>query len=128
VCRATTRSTVLTAEATNAQTRAQHEGDAASVASYREVYQAEAVEVAALPGEQRSRLLLSRTWWDGTDLPMAPADETLAAAAELLARDDRDLPPRLAAVEAAEAAMSAERARVDALMADYNALQDQLQP
>jgi hypothetical protein len=92
------------------------------------MYEAKVAEVGALPAAQRSRLLLSWTWWDGTDLPMAPADETLAAAAELLARDDRDLPPRLAAIEAAEAAAAAERARVDALVADYNALQDQLQP
>jgi hypothetical protein len=119
---------VLATETTNAQTRAQYEADVASSASYRQMYEAKAAEVGALPATQRSRLLLSWTWWDGTDLPMAPADETLAAAAELLARDDRDLPPRLAALEAAEAAAAAERARVDALVADYNALQDQLQP
>jgi hypothetical protein len=119
---------VLATETTNAQTRAQYEADVASSASYRQMYEAKAAEVGALPATQRSRLLLSWTWWDGTDLPMAPADETLAAAAELLARDDHDLPPRLAAVEAAEASAASERARLDALVADYNALQAQLQP
>ncbi|WP_282948642.1 hypothetical protein [Cellulomonas endometrii] len=119
---------VLATETTTAHDRAQYEADARAVASYRQAYEEKVAEVAALPEQQRSGLLLSWTWWDGTDLPMAPAAETLDAAADLLARDDRDLPARLAAVEAAEAANAAERARVDALVADYNALQAQLQP
>ena len=64
---------------------------------------AKVAEVAAMPASQRQRLRLSWGWWDGTVLPMAPADETLAAAAALLARDEAALPGRYAAVEAAEA-------------------------
>ena len=45
-------------------------------------------EVASMSAAQRQRLRLSWEWWDGTVLPMAPADETLAGAAALLARDE----------------------------------------
>ena len=77
---------------------------------------------------QRQRLRLSWEWWDGTVLPMAPADETLAGAAALLARDEVDLPARSAAVAAAEAAAAAERVRVEAMVTDLNALQQDLDP
>ena len=95
---------------------------------YREAYDAKVAEVAAMSASQRQRLRLSWDWWDGTVLPMAPADETLAAAAALLARDEAALPARSAAVEAAEAAAAAERARVEAMVADLNALQQDLDP
>jgi hypothetical protein len=59
---------------------------------------------------------------------MAPADQTLAAAATLLAEAERTQQERLVAVGSAEAAAAAERARVDALRADHEALETQLQP
>jgi hypothetical protein len=95
---------------------------------YRESYDAKVAEVAAMSASQRQRLQLSWVWWDGTVLPMAPADETLAAAAALLARDEAALPVRYAAVEAAEAAAATERVRVEAMVADLNALQSELTP
>jgi hypothetical protein len=115
-------------ESTNAQSRAQYDVDARSVEFYRGEYQSQSAEVAAMPASQRSRLTLSWTWWDGTDLPMAPAEQTLAAAADLLARDDQELPARLQAVVAAETSAAAERARLDALVVDANALQAQMDP
>ncbi|NYI58222.1 hypothetical protein [Cellulomonas soli] len=115
-------------EYANASTRAQLEADTDGVAAYRSAYADKLAEVDALPAEQRSGLQLSWVWWDGTDLPMRPADETLAAAAALLARDDADLAARTAAVDAADGAAAAERARVEGLVADVNALQAQLDP
>jgi len=76
----------------------------------------------------RSRLRLSWVWWDGTDLPMAPAEQTLATAADLLARDDAQLAARDAALTAQEASAATERTRIDALVADLNGLQHQLNP
>ncbi|SFA96650.1 hypothetical protein [Cellulomonas marina] len=115
-------------EGADAQARALYERDAASRDVYREAWTAKSAEVAAMGAAERDGLLLSWTWWDGTELPMAPAEDTLATAADLLARDDAALPPRLAALEAAEAATAAERARVEALAADLTALQVQLDP
>ena len=74
------------------------------------------------------RLRLSWGWWDGTVLAMAPAEDTLAAAAALLVRDEATLPGRYAAVEAAEALAATERVRVEALIAELDALQGQLDP
>ncbi|MCL3860795.1 hypothetical protein [Actinotalea sp. K2] len=111
-----------------AQQRAQHQGDTASVENYRQTYQQKAAEVAAMPDEERERLQLGWTWWDGTELPMAPADQTLATAADLLARDDAALAARHANLTAEEAAVAAERTRIEALIADYNALNSQLDP
>jgi hypothetical protein len=117
---------VVDTEEANGLSRAQYDVDAAAVADYRREYEAKVAEVAAMPAEQRARLRLSWRWWDGTDLPMAPADETLATAAALLARDDQELPAREAAVSAAEAAATAERARIDGLRADFETLQGEL--
>ncbi|PVU82679.1 hypothetical protein DDP54_06265 [Cellulomonas sp. WB94] len=115
-------------DAANAQRRAQHTADAASVDYYREAYRAKAAEVAAMPASQRQRLRLSWVWWDGTELPMAPAEQTLADAAALLARDDAALPAQEAAIQADEATASQEHARVDGLIADLEALQAMLDP
>ncbi|MET0788393.1 MAG: hypothetical protein ABWY33_04035 [Cellulomonas sp.] len=111
---------------TNAMDRAQYDADAATLAGYRASYEAQAAEVAALAPEQRDGLRLSWVWWDGTDLPMAPAEQTLAAAAALLARDDDTLAARAATLQAADDAAAAERARIDGLVADLDALQGQL--
>ncbi|PFG34552.1 hypothetical protein ATL42_2466 [Sanguibacter antarcticus] len=115
-------------ETVNAQERAQLDADRASVAYYEESYDAKAAEVAAMSADQRSRLRLAWVWWDGTDLPMAAAAETLTSAAGLLSRDAANLSEREAALVAAEAAATAERARIEALVADLKALQDQLSP
>ncbi|WP_456789798.1 hypothetical protein [Cellulomonas sp. P5_C5] len=115
-------------EYANASERAHVDGDAASIDFYRESYDAKVAEVAAMPASERRRLLLSWGWWDGTALPMAPADETLAAAAALLARDEAALPGRYAAVETAEALAATERARVEAMVADLDGLQRALDP
>ncbi len=122
-------SQALTAqEAANGQERAQLTADAESVEFYRRSHQEKVAELAAMPAEQREGLRLSWEWWDGTRLPMAPADQTLATSAKLLARDDADLPARDAAIRAAEEAAAAERARVQALVDDLNGLQAQLDP
>ena len=115
-------------EYANAEERARISGDEANVTFYRQSYDAKAAEVAAMSASQRERLRLSWTWWDGTVLPMAPADETLAAAAALLARDEAALPVRYAAVDAADAAAATERARVEGMVAELNTLQGDLDP
>lgn len=115
-------------ERANALERADVDRDLASLSYYRESYDAKVAEVAAMPAAERERLLLSWGWWDGTILPMAPADETLAAAAALLARDEAALPVRDATVAAAEATAATERARISAMVADLNALQADLDP
>jgi len=119
---------LATREASNAQLQAQYAADTISVGNCRQSYQTEADEVAAMPASQRERLRLSIVWWDGTKLPMAPAATTLAAAAALLARDEAALPPRAATIQADEVSATAERARVQALSADLEALQTQLDP
>ncbi|MEP7762462.1 hypothetical protein [Sanguibacter sp. 25GB23B1] len=117
-----------TQESGNAQSRAQLDADRASVAFYDESYREKAAEVDAMSADEKQRLRLSWVWWDGTDLPMAPAVETLAAAAGLLARDDVDLAARESALVAAEAVAAAERTRIDGLVSDLEALQAQLSP
>ena len=114
--------------ATNARNRAQLDADAASVAYYRHAYDTKAAQVAAMPTADRAGLRLSWQWWDGTDLPMAPAKQTLAAAAALLVRDETALPQRQATVQAAEDAATAERARIQGLVTDLQALQTQRDP
>ncbi len=122
-------SQALTAqEAANGQERAQLTADAESVEFYRRSHQEKVAELAAMRAEQREGLRLSWEWWDGTPLPMAAADKTLAKAAALLARDDVELPARDAVIRAAEEAAAAERLRVQALVDDVNALQAQLDP
>lgn len=115
-------------EAGNAHARAQYDADVRSLEHYRQVYEAKAAEVAAMPAEHRRALRLSWQWWDGTDLPMASAEETLRTAAALLARDEIDLPAREVAITAAESTGAAERARLERLAADLEALQSQLDP
>lgn len=117
-----------TQESANAQSRAQLDADRASVAYYDESYVAKAAEVDAMSADERQGLRLSWVWWDGTNLPMAPAAETLATAAGLLARDDANLAERETALVAAEAVATAERTRIDALVSDLEALQAQLSP
>ncbi|GGC02395.1 hypothetical protein [Cellulomonas carbonis] len=119
---------VAEVESSNAQARAQHHADATAVESYRTQYDVQVAELAAMPVAERERLLLSWVWWDGTELPMAPADDTLNRAAELLARDDASLRSRDEQLRAAEAAAGAEHARVDALAEDLRALQAELDP
>ena len=114
--------------ATNAHDRAQYEADSAAVEKYRAQQQVEVSALAALPPEQQQRTRLSWVWWDGTALPPAPADETLASAAALLARDDAALPVRAAAITAAEAAEAEESVRVAGLVADLEGLRAQLDP
>jgi len=119
---------LATREGTNAQHQAQYTADSASVDYYRRAYQAKAAEVAAMPASRRERLQLAWVWWDGTKLPMAPAAQTLAGAATLLARDDSALPTREAAIHADVAAAVEERARVQGLADGLQALQAQLDP
>ena len=121
----TALSTQLT---TNAQSRAQLEADRSSVAYYDESYRDKVAEVDAMSADQRQRLRLSWVWWDGTELPMAAASETLASAAALLARDAADLSAREVTLAAAEATAATESTRVDGLLADLQALQAQLVP
>ena len=119
---------LATREATNAQRQAQYTADGASVDYYRQAYQTKAAEVAAMPASQRERLQLAWVWWDGTKLPMAPAEQTLAGAAALLARDEAALPAQKAAIQTDAAEATEERARVQSLVADLQALQAQLDP
>ncbi|KQS98401.1 hypothetical protein ASG23_11360 [Cellulomonas sp. Leaf395] len=115
-------------EEANAGARAQLTADRDSLDFYRREYQSKVEEVDSMPASQRQRTRLSWTWWDGTVLPMAPADQTLATAATLLARDEAALPARDSALTAAEAAAAVERTRVEALIADYEDLSRVLDP
>jgi hypothetical protein len=112
----------------HARLRAQHDAETAAVTQYRQAYEQQVAEVTAMPAEEQDRLQLSWTWWDGTDLPMAPAQQTLATAAQLLTRDDDVLASRAAALAADESALVGEQARVDALVADFRGLTAQLVP
>lgn len=115
-------------ETKNARDRAQQAADAASVAFYQRAYDAKVAEVAAMPAAARKGLELSWTWWDGTTLPMAPAEQTLSAAAALLARDQAALSQRATAAGTAQAAAAKERVRIRWLVDDLNGLQAQLDP
>ncbi|WP_129337968.1 hypothetical protein [Cellulomonas endophytica] len=115
-------------EAVTATARAQLVADTAARDAYRTALAEQEAEVAALGAAERSRLLLSWTWWDGTELPQASAEETLALARTLLARDDASLAARGTAVAADEARDAAERARVQALADDLERLHDALDP
>ncbi len=112
----------------NSLARSQLGADMATVDAYSTAYAEKVDEVAAMPADERSRLRLSWVWWDGTRLPMRDADVTLAKAAALLERDAAALAVRDDALSAQEAAAATERARVEALIADANALQSQLGP
>lgn len=113
---------------TTAQQRARYEAQAEAVASYREQHDAYAIQVAEMPQEQRLSTWMSMTWWDGTELPSAPIEETLAAAGRLLERDTAALAELQAALAAAEAAAEAEQQRVDAAVLDLQTLAGQLVP
>lgn len=117
---------LLASETANAQARAQLTADTESRDAYRKLYESKAAEVAAMSPGERSRLRLSWVWWDGTDLPMAAADKTLATAAGLLARDDAALSARDATITAAESAAATEQARVQGLVDDLTALNEQM--
>lgn len=39
-----------------------------------------------MPAAGREWVELSWTWWDGTNLPMAPAEQTVSVAADRLSR------------------------------------------
>jgi len=81
-----------------------------------------------MPDDQRNTLRLSWAWWDGTELPVAPAEQTLALAGDLLARDHADLAAHEAALHNAEEMAAAERARIEAILADLQALESQVVP
>ena len=119
---------LATRHAASAQSQAQYAADAASVAYYRTAYQTKAAQVAAMSAGQQARLELSWAWWDGTTLPMAPAQVTLARAATLLARDEAALPAREAAIQAEAVAITAEHTRVQGLIADLRRLQNEIDP
>lgn len=114
--------------ATTAQDRAQYDTDRSSVDYYRQRLQVEVTKLASMSPEQGQQTRLSWVWWDGTNLAMAPAEETLASATALLARDDVDLRAWDASITAAEAADTDERARVDGLVAELRAIQAQRDP
>lgn len=112
----------------NANARAQYDADTSAAATYRQSYNTLVAELSAMTAEGRAQTTLGWTWWDGTELAMAPADETLARAAALLDRDATQLPERGTAVQAAEDAAAGELTRIDALAADFQTLQLQLDP
>lgn len=111
-----------------AQVRAQLDADTQQVQRAQAQYDRWTADYAAMPADEQSGYRMSITWWDGTRLPMAPADQTLAAAADLLARDRQALADRGAAADAEDGAIEAERTRVVALAADLTALDAQLTP
>ena len=107
---------------------AQLEAETANLAQYRATIEQEEARLAALPASQRARSLLSWTWRDGTHLPEAPADDLIADARALLARDEADLAARAEAVRVAGDAVAGEEARVGQLRAELEALFAQLSP
>ena len=81
-----------------------------------------------LPAETAGTDIRMRIFTPGTELPMAPAGQTLAAAAALLARDDAALQAQAPAIDADLAAATQEHARVEGRVADLDALRAQLDP
>lgn len=115
-------------EAVNALARAQYEADVASAAGAREKYESWVADARTMSVEERERTQMSWTWWDGTPFPAAPIDEALAEAAVMVQRDEAALPDRALALQAAEDAAAAERARLEGLVADLEVLQAQMDP
>ncbi|MCG2801426.1 MAG: SprT-like domain-containing protein [Cellulomonas sp.] len=111
-----------------AQVRAQLDADVRQVDAAQAELDAWTATYAATAADERAGRRLSITWWDGTVLPMAPADQTLAAASGLLARDRQAIADRRTAADAEDAAVEAERARVVALDADLVELNAELAP
>ena len=107
---------------------AQLEADTAALAQYRTTIEDEEARLAGLSASERARSLLSWTWRDGTPLPEAPADELIADARALLARDEAELAARSAALQVSAGEVAAEEARVGALRTELEALFAQLNP
>lgn len=105
-----------------------YDADVAALASYRAALEQQETQIAAMAPRERDRLLLSWTWRDGTVLPSSPAEQTLARARELLARDEAELAARAETLAATAAEIAVEETRVAALRADADALWAQLDP
>ncbi|MBB2924296.1 hypothetical protein [Cellulomonas cellasea] len=119
---------VLALESVVAQARTRLAADTAQAEAARAEYERVAARHAAMPAEQRARARLSWVWWEGSELPPAPAEETLAAVARLVARDASALRSSEASIVEMEADTAAERSRVEALHADLTGLYAQLDP
>lgn len=111
-----------------ASAEAQLEADTATLAEYRSTIEQEEARLATLPASQRARSLLSWTWFDGTPLPQAPADELLADARALLARDEAAMAARADALRVSADEVAAEEARVDGLRVELESLYGELSP
>lgn len=99
----------------------------AAVTTYRASLEEEQAAADAQP-EVTARSTATWTWWDGTALGPAPTAEVLAAAADLLARDEAALAERDAAVAAATAEADRLRVSSEQRIADHDALRAQLDP
>ena len=131
---------VMTAELTAAQEAlnqrtydqalgaAQLDADTANLAQYRATIEEQETRLAGLPASERARSLLSWTWRDGTRMPEASADELLADARALLARDEAELAARSEALRVSGEQVAAEEARVAGLRTEIEALLGQLDP
>jgi len=104
------------------------DADTNELAQYRATIEEEEARLASLPASQRARSLLSWTWRDGTVLPQAPADELLAEARALLARDEAELAARTEALRATGEEILAEQARITTVRVELEALLGQLVP
>jgi len=107
---------------------AQLDADLAALAQYRATIEEEEARLAGLSASERARALLSWTWRDGTPLPEAPADELIADARALLARDEAEMAARGEALRVSGEQVAAEEARVAGLRAELEALYGQLNP
>lgn len=111
-----------------AQAQAQLDADVAALDGYRTMLEQEESRYAAMSPAEQSRTRLGWTWRDGTRLPMAAASTTLGAARGLLARDEAEFEARAEALRVAGEELAAEEARVNALVADVEAVLGQLDP
>lgn len=116
------------AEQANAQARARLEADERMVQDALAGYDEGVDLYDATPTDQREGLRLGWSLGDGSEIPLQPAPDALAALAAWIEDLDADVSSRRDALEAAETAAAAERVRLEEAGQDYQELVGQLQP
>ncbi len=123
IAEAFTAQDTLSARRTAADAEQQHlDAATEAVARSRTRLEQEDGRLATMPAHERARWRLSWTWHDGTTLPAAPAEQTLAEVRARLDRDEAELAARAERLRAERQALVTEEERVAALVADAQAM------
>lgn len=109
-------------EQANAAARDQLAADRRSLDQARQRYNAAVEEYNAMTPEQRAGSSSSWTLWDGTQIPMQPMGDALAAVRSHLEAAPAQLDARQAALDQADAEASAARVALEARQADLDAV------